>query len=141
MIPTLVEAVFWVSLSVYHEAQGEPWEGKKGVAHVIFTRVSNRDLSAKEVVLQRYQFSWANTNSAKLKSKIWHKTFVDCLNATLEAIAERAAGKDFHRADHYYAFQGRNKIEAPSWSKRMKLVKDVGNHRFLRARNEKGGLY
>ena len=115
-----------MAVCVYHEARGEPEEGKIAVCHVIMNRVIKRGKSIKEVVLQPYQFSWANGGARPAIND--YDSLEQCYQACIKCFDERAEGKTLERADHYFA----DYIKTPSWAKNMKKIKKIGRHVFFR---------
>ncbi len=51
----------WAAMTIKMEAEGEPYEGKLGVAFVIANRMRATGRSAADVVLRPFQFSCWNT--------------------------------------------------------------------------------
>ena len=58
----ILKQILWLAICIYHEARGESAKGQIAVGHVIMNRVGSRDKSVEKIVLQPYQFSWANNN-------------------------------------------------------------------------------
>lgn len=115
---------FYGSVTVYHEARGEPLYGQAGVAHVILNRAILRGLTIKEVVYQYKQFSCYNAN--KQPSITNYEALFTAENMFDRAIEERLYGFDFFGADHYHATY----ISQPSWARGMKSIVQVGHHIF-----------
>ena len=116
----------WLTLCIYHEARGEPTEGKIAVCHVILNRAYSRGLSVKQTILQPFQFSWANGNARpEIKN---YKALEECAAAVDLCLFERSYGEYFSHADHYFA----DTIKPPSWAKNMTLVEKIGHHSFYR---------
>ncbi len=132
----------WMTLCVFYEASGEPFDGKKAVVHSILNRVSNRGLSVTEVVQERYQYSWYNEGASirAIKRKHW-LTLAICAQAVAEAYQEHLNGFNLGGADHYYAFKGKNKIDPPYWAPEMEFIDNVGNHKFLKDTKRKSPSY
>ena len=120
------EEKFYLSVCIYHEARGEPVEGQIAVGHVILNRVIKRKKSIKEVVLQPYQFSWANEGMPPIKDYI---SFIECMNVADIVLEERKIGEYFYGSDHYFA----DNIDPPSWSKSMTFIKKIGRHLFFKS--------
>lgn len=127
------EDLSWMAINAYHEAQGEPFDGKVAVCHVVLNRAASRKKTVKEIVLQPKQFSWAN--GGKRPPIKDYAAFIDCMKAAMTAEADRAQGDSLAGADHYYAFSGPNAIKEPSWVKsgNMREVARIGNHVFFRS--------
>lgn len=127
------EDLSWMAINAYHEAQGEPFDGKVAVCHAVLNRAASRKKTVKEIVLQPKQFSWAN--GGKRPPIKDYAAFIDCMKAAMTAEADRAQGDSLAGADHYYAFSGPNAIKEPSWVKagKMREVARIGNHVFFRS--------
>ena len=129
----LATHITWLALCVYHEAKGEELAGKKAVVQIILNRVDIRVMALTKVIQERYQFSWYNpgfkTHSIERKD---YDLLAECSEAVSLAFIDRLNGYSLLGADHYYAFQGSNKIIAPYWVSSMAHITDIDNHRFLR---------
>lgn len=121
-----VKSAYWLALNIYHEARGEPLEGKVAVAHVTIARATKRRLGVEWAVKQPHQFSWYS--DAKPDDIKDHESFVDCMEAALIAMDQRLKGDTMQGADHYHT----TSID-PNWNRRMKVVATIGNHIFYRA--------
>ena len=128
MTTILVSSFFWATLCVYKEARGEPIEGQIAVAQVIMNRAIKRGQSVKEVITADKQFSWYN---GRKEPPIHDYTaFMSAMKAVGMAMMQRLSGNTLHGANLYYNW----KKATPYWSrlKRVKLIADIGNHRFMR---------
>jgi len=125
----MIEQITWLGLCVYHESQGETFDGQVAVAHTILNRVVQEDKSVKDVVLRPWQFSWANGNGGK-KPITDPIAFINCMKAAEKCLEQRLDGFDFYGVDHYYSTD----IPEPYWVQGMKkFVKQIGKHRFYKA--------
>lgn len=52
-------AVLYIALTTYHEARSEPMLCQLLVSETVRNRMDNRNLTAKQVVRQKHQYSWA----------------------------------------------------------------------------------
>lgn len=121
----MVENLFWLVVCIYHEAQGEPEEGKIAVGHVILNRVDLYKDSIKKVVLRPSQFSWANGgNRPPIKD---YSAFIACTYAAIRCTEQRAAGERFHGCTHYFG----DYISRPVWAKYMTDLAHIGKHLFV----------
>lgn len=120
----IIEQSTWLAINIYHEARGEPLEGKIAVGHVTLNRLRKERKSVKEVILRPFQFSWANNKFPPIRN---YAAFIECQNAAMLCFGERLEGKDLFKADHYYA---PDKV-TPSWAKKMTEIAVIGNHRFM----------
>ena len=121
------EDLFWLAMNAYHEARGESDEGVKAVCHVVLNRCKKRKRSVKEVVLQPYQFSWANDGARPAVRE--YDAFIRCMLLAERAAQEDAQGQTLSNADHYFA----DYITPPVWAKEMAKVAKIGKHTFYRA--------
>ena len=118
-------------VTVFQEAEGEPYEGKVAVAEVILNRTRKKYMSDGTVagtVLRRLQFSGMNSDSAnRIRSfKIDSDNHIvqDCIRAWSEAKAgsELAGG-----SLHYY----NPRLASPSWAINAPVLARIGNHVFV----------
>jgi N-acetylmuramoyl-L-alanine amidase len=123
---TIIDHKFWLAVNLYHEARGEPLDGQIAIGHVVINRALKKGVTVKDVILKPWQFSWHNGN--KFPPIEDYESLSKCLNAAESIINERLSGKDLWRADHYF---NPTKV-LPSWAKKMKLIKRIGNHDFYR---------
>ena len=128
MTTILISSFFWATVCVYHEAQGEPIEGQIAVAQVIMNRAIKRRQSVQEVITADKQFSWYDGHEEPPIQ--YYTEFMSAMKAVGMAMLQRLGGNTLHGANLYY-----NPEEAdPYWShlKRVKLIANIGNHRFMR---------
>lgn len=118
--------LFWLAINAYHEARGESDRGVIAVCWVVLTRASQRKMTVEQVVLQPWQFSWAN-NGARPPIKEYAQ-LARCLRLAQQACDFYDAGLAT-KADHYYA----DYIDQPGWAKKMQVVEQIGKHIFLKA--------
>lgn len=117
-----------LALNIYHEARGESWAGKVGVAQITINRADTAFRKKKticSVVYDPAQFSW--TLSTK---KRFTRPQGDVWGESLLAAKEAASGlriKGLETSKHYYA----EWIRPPYWSKGMTFVLPIGQHRYL----------
>lgn len=122
--------------TVWGEARGECKNGQMAVANVILNRANHPNKWANDVTgvcQQPWQFScWLDHDAAHKKNKermmaadLNDKSFREAMIACLEAIdCDVTDGSDHYFADY---------IEAPSWTKDMTFVKQIGVHKFFKA--------
>ena len=129
----LVEAVFWLTLTVYYEARGESVEGQKNVAKVILNRASKKKWPVKNITLARKQFSCYNDGLSSPLLFVKNIPVLIKIHAIVqEAIREWKAGDNLRGATHYYAEAGMPGGKPPYWITDMKFITEVGGHRFYR---------
>jgi spore germination cell wall hydrolase CwlJ-like protein len=122
----LIEQSMYLAICIYHEAQGEPFDGKVAVGHVIMNRLRKENKSVKDVILRPYQFSWANKGERPPIK--YYSSFIECVNAAMRCYEERLEGKDLHGVDHYFA----DYIDKPKWAESMTLIAVIGKHQFYK---------
>jgi spore germination cell wall hydrolase CwlJ-like protein len=135
----LEAAVICLALNIYHEARGEPIEGRRMVAYVTMNRANwNQRLVCPTVFADR-QFSWTNQNvTFSKKGYTLHMTAKPrdkkaWTSAMREARRILQVGKmpahldPSHGATHYHA-----DYVWPKWSRQFECVKVVGRHYFYR---------
>ena len=121
------EDLFWLAINAYHEARGEEDAGVKAVCHVVLNRCKKRKRSVKDVVLQPYQFSWANDGARPAVKE--YEALQRCIELAMETCKEQLVGKTLSNADHYFA----EYITPPVWAKEMTKITKIGKHTFFRA--------
>ncbi len=117
--------------TLWGEARGESYEGKKAIVHVIMNRtakrIGDRDHSLAATAIRHMQFSaWreADPNRAYMERlSLNSKMFRECMRAVLEAIDEP---DPTFGSDHYHTHSSR-----PRWSRGKTPVLKIGNHRFF----------
>jgi N-acetylmuramoyl-L-alanine amidase len=113
-----------LALCIYSEARGEPDSGKYWVGSVVLNRVADKRFpdTVFEVVFQKSQFSWTiGKLSFVVKEPIaWQK----CLDIA-KAIMDRKS--DITDNALYFLTVNLN----TSWSRKLKVRKIIGNHKFL----------
>lgn len=128
----LITDDIWGILTVWQEAQGEPYIGKVAVAEVILRRTAKKMCSTGSVastVLWAKQFSgWNSTDPTRIKSaKLCYDTkgVQECMNAWQEA----KQGSNYAPGAMYYYNPA---VVSPPWAAKMVKVTSIGNHLFLK---------
>jgi len=118
-------------ITVFQEAEGEPYEGKRAVAEVIQRRTKRKFMSDGTVagtVLKKYQFSGFNSDSGNrirsFKIDSSDKIVDDCVRAWVDA--ERGP-EIVPECMHYF----NPSLCDPGWAQGAKVVEEIGNHRFI----------
>lgn len=125
-----------LALNIYHEARGEPGEGKLAVGHVVMNRVEDARFPASvcEVVKQggwkrraRCQFSWWCDGRPDDPSELpaWEDSLYHARQVLWRATEDPTSGALWYHADHV----------APSWRKQMIKGPKIGKHIFYRGRS------
>ena len=131
MIPN---EVFWLTCTVYQEAQGEPKEGKLAVAYVIMNRCWTRNLRVPEVVFAPKQFScWNEDSSTRLRlTSIVGYAWWESAEVSDQAFNKTALDPSLG-ATHYLNEKVTKQMRGvlPSWFKEEKVTVRIGNHTFL----------
>jgi spore germination cell wall hydrolase CwlJ-like protein len=125
--------LFWIILTVYHEARGEPPIGQKNVVKVILNRSHLKGWPVEDIIKARKQFSCFNDGITS--EKVWIKDINSALDVTknvVEAILEWENGDRLDGATHYYAPKGMPGGKPPYWVKGMKYIGQTVNHKFYR---------
>lgn len=127
-------AVNCLALNVYHEAQFEPYEGRKAVAFVVIERMRKNNTDVCDVVFSREQFSWTNkafNNSGTLLPEFIPRNTTRWKKA--QYVARRAMGGEVRNplpgATHYHAA-----YVTPSWAASMIYLGRIGTHIFYKER-------
>jgi len=145
MIGDLLEQLRWLAYTVYMEAEGEPYEGKLGVAYAICARARSKKRSVSDVVFQGWQFSAWNTESpTRLKlDEISAGLWADCYKASVAAYFELSADPT-GGATHYLNVEATKAARGgtlPKWAadstdatkvNEALVTARLGHHTFLR---------
>jgi len=119
-------------VTVFQEAEGEPYEGKVAVAEVILRRTKRKYMSDGTVagtVLRRLQFSGMNSDSANRIRSFKIDTSVPVVDECARAWVEADKGSQLvPDCLHYYA----HNIVSPPWAVGAEVVAVIGNHTFLK---------
>lgn len=131
----LIITLFWLALTVYHEARGESAAGQKAVVKVILNRSRKAGKTVAEIVTARKQFSCFNGGAIEKNPDVWIKdvqSFRLVMEQVKDGYDEWVAGDTLEGATHYYALKGMAGGKPPYWAAGMTFVAEVGNHKFLR---------
>ena len=120
----IAEAVLCLALNVYHEARGEPWDGRVAVALVTRNRAERHGTSICWETFRESQFSWTN-DIRKLRTLPAGDKWDESL-AVARAVAGGAADIT-SGATHYHTLGIR-----PRWAKSMIKIGVWGSHVFYR---------
>ncbi len=124
--------------TIYGEARGEPYEGKKAIAHVVLNRVRRgdgqfrRDVTLAAACLRWMQFSCWNPDDPNVAAITRvdpdDSAFRECQRAAHEAMDET----DFTGgATHYHTVQApRGAAWPPAWARGHRPTCTVGAHAF-----------
>ena len=118
--------VFCLAKNIFHEAGIESDIGKYAVAQVTLNRVASLKYpnTVCKVVLQRYQFSWANRRSLHWthpKGPNWDRSY----KIAQQVMGEGHRVKGLENVKYYHAYYIK-----PHWSRKMTYVATVGSHIF-----------
>ena len=126
-------AVACVALNIYHEAQFEPYDGRKAVAFVTLERMKQSGKEVCEVVFAKRQFSWTHRamNGAKLHSDYVPKNTIRWRKAQYVARMSMSGylRNPVPEATHYHASYVR-----PKWADNMRYLGKIGSHLFYSER-------
>lgn len=119
-------------VTVFQEAEGEPYEGKVACAEVILRRTKRKFMSDGTVAgtcLRRLQFSGWNDNSPNRIRSLQIDTSNPVVNDCVRAWAEAEHGSNLApECLHYFNAH----IVNPPWAKDAEVVAVIGNHTFVR---------
>jgi len=119
-------------VTVFQEAEGEPYEGKVAVAEVILRRTKRRYMSDGTVAgtcLRRLQFSGWNDNSKNRIRSLQIDTSTPVVDECVRAWVEADKGSEIvPDCCHYYNAH----IASPPWANGAEVVAVIGNHTFLK---------
>jgi len=125
----LATAMLCLSLNIYHEARGEPIEGRYAVAQVTMNRAGDESRVCDEV-LKPKQFSWT-TNMVKGKrllpigipkeEKAWRQA-----QAMAQIVLKNSVQNQLPNVLFYHHITKAR----PTWRNKMAIFADIGNHRF-----------
>lgn len=117
-----------LSKVVYHEARGEPLEGKKAVAHVVMNRVNDKRWpnTVCKVVYQRGQFSHFN------KRKRFDNTSQHWMEIA-ELVIPIYLGLEKDNTGNAVYFNNPRISKSKWFFRKLTKTKDIGKHRFYRS--------
>ena len=102
-------------------------EGKLAIIKVILNRHAHPTRwpnTVEGVIYQRYQFSWT-LDKALFPLKDYRALLI-CVKSAIKGYAQWVIGMRLQKANHYF----NPNIVLPSWAKKMKFIKKIGNHDF-----------
>jgi spore germination cell wall hydrolase CwlJ-like protein len=118
-------------VTVYQEAEGEPYQGKVAVAEVIWRRTAQKFMSNGTVIgtcLRRLQFSGWNDNSPNRIRSMQVDTSDPVVNDCVHAWMEAERGSNLVPGClHYY----NPSLCDPTWARGAVVVAEIGHHRFI----------
>lgn len=123
------------AVTVWQEAEGEPYVGKVAVAETELRREQtgyNSDSTAAGTVARRYQFSSWNDDpqdNARLIKSLQIDDDDPVVRECARAVDEAAAGSNLVPDAVLYYRDGSPK---PAWADKCVLVAKVGNHLFFK---------
>lgn len=135
------EEIACMALNIYHEARGEPDQGKIAVAHVVMNRVASARFPGTvcEVVQQggeirrhRCQFSWwcDGRSDAPLSEQDWQVSTEVALTVYWGRSDDPTAGALWYHADYV----------SPRWRRAFEEGPTIGRHIFYRASDKEARL-
>lgn len=121
----LSATVLCLALNIFHEARGEPRNGRMEVAKVTLNRARERGTDVCTEVKRPHQFSWyapgTKLEAPMHEPKIWKRS-----------ISEARRAIKIHRFVRNKTLYYHNHTVSPKWAKRVQIVWTVGNHTFYR---------
>lgn len=121
-----------VAKTIYTEAAGESYDGKRAIATVILNRSKQKRWSNKtlsEICREKFQFSGWNKGepTIKINNPIDQKAWDESVKIAKELVyGNFKPVTEIGSANHYY----NPKKASPSWGNKMTEVKVFGNHKF-----------
>jgi len=119
-------------VTVFQEAEGEPYEGKVAVAEVILRRTKKRYMSDGSVagtVLRAWQFSGFNQDAKNRVRSFKIDTSDPAVDECVRAWVEADKGSELvPECLHYYNAN----LVHPKWAIGAEVVAVIGNHTFLK---------
>lgn len=130
MVELLISAAYgygWMVLNTYFESQGESLEGKIAVNQVVMQRMVDRNMSAEQVIRERFQFSWLWDDVRDIIKDT--DAFLECFVAIEIAKKRRELGDNFGHANLYHAASMK---KYPPWasSPKVKKIAQIDGHIF-----------
>ncbi len=125
--------LYTAALTVWREARGEPYEGKQGVAQVIYNRMTDPQRrwprTAIAVCKERLQFSCWNANDPNCNKypEAADASWEDSCNAVSDVFDKRIVDVT-HGANCYYE----RHISPPHWATPNEQTVEIGNHIFFK---------
>jgi N-acetylmuramoyl-L-alanine amidase len=122
------------ALTIWQEAQGEPYQGKVAVGEVIRNRMArlySSDGTVAGTVAKPWQFSSWNLDSVDRTRLILSLRLDDSdagVNACLGAWRDAVAGSTFANGAVLYANLS---VSSPSWVPNATQAAKIGNHTFF----------
>ena len=121
-------------VTVFQEAEGEPYEGKVAVAEVILRRTARKYMSDGTVagtIFRKYQFSGMNSDSPNRIRSFQIDENDPVVNECIRAWTEAKGGSNYSAgAMHYY----NPKAVSPVWATNAPVLARIGNHVFVDAK-------
>lgn len=130
-------ALTLLAATVLGEAEGESYDGKRAVAHVVMTRVADERWpdDVHGVILQPWQFSCWNSSSPRIpvmlnprQHRVTSATWVECYRAAAEAMFFLRMAP-CPGANHYCRT---DVVERTSWAAGRPSSGVIGHHSFFR---------
>lgn len=117
---TTQQKVDCVARAIYHEARGEPLEGKLLVAQVVINRARHGNFGhgVCGVVAEPGQFSWYGQGKKSVGSQ-WQQAQTLARGVLEYGVYKPSQALWFH-----------NRTVRPSWAAQRRLLQQVGNHKF-----------
>lgn len=129
----ILEGIFWLFLTVYHEARGEPPAGQRAVVKVILNRATKNNWPISSITLARKQFSCYNFGLTSQSLKILDiPAFIKVADNVVWGIKEWESGDNLKGATHYYAIAGMVNHKPPYWAGDMEFITEIEGHRFYK---------
>ena len=119
-----------LSALVYKEARGEPRDGQIGVVNVALNRARKRRMGVCQVIAQPGQFSWYRHDASIRTAAALAARTSGIRSVVLDAIDAFSNGEDITNGAMFFH------STRLKYSKRYVVTTVIGNHRFLKVRDE-----
>jgi spore germination cell wall hydrolase CwlJ-like protein len=130
----LNKQILCLTSALHAEARGEPPEGIRAVATVIYNRTKHKNYPSDfcGVIKQPYQFSYLNGGKPIVKPT--YKPSEHKVKATIDQLAfEAAVGRLNTSLSPEFLFYHTTKLKKlPKWSKKAKISVIIGRHKFIK---------
>ena len=116
-----------LAMMVCLEAEGEPFQGKVGVAYVAVNRSEQWGQPLTQVIMAPNQFGgWRRVERLE---RLAPRTWLDCKRAAL-VVMDRTTPDPSFGAVHFLS--NRDLQRPPAWIQRVRITTKIGRHTFYK---------
>ena len=120
----IIEAtIFCLALNIFHEARGEPEQGRIEVALVTMNRAQASGKTVCQTIKAPNQFSWVSKRGVRAplhEPSTWKRSLQEA----------QLVYNHLHKMDTRNSMFFHNKYVRPAWVKHKKKTISIGNHVF-----------